>query len=357
MPGRCLEVADLAVEVPDRLVGVGVVVGEEPAGVGLGEDAGVAPALAGGGAGLLGDRAEVEDVDHQQVAGLGALDLDGAAEHVGVGQVDVADVVGRVVVAELGVGPLAALDPELAAGLHRGGTGDVGVPAVVAGDGLVAHGLGLVDAEHHVWHERHLPCWVAGCLVLSLAAVPAGGERARPPSPPAATAEPGARWASGSLVGTAGIRAGRSSDRGPSGALVDWCWVPTGCSPGSTPRTRPGNRALDATARRRARVWEGARGRDSVKQDVVVGGAGAPGRPPAGSRGLPPHAPASWQGAWVSGRSSARRRSAWRPDHSSGTPPSPWPYPSASAARNSRSHHSDSRRWPQGPPKVRRSEA
>jgi hypothetical protein len=137
---------------------------------------------------------------------------------------------------------------------------------------------------------------------------------------------------------------------------VDWCWVATGCSPGSSPRPRPGDRALDATARRRARVWGGARGRDSVAWDVVAG-AGAPGRPPAGSRGLPPHAPASWQEAWVSGRSSARRRAAWRPDRSSGTPQSPWPCPSASAAQNSRSHRSDSRRWPRSPPKVRRSEA
>jgi hypothetical protein len=132
---------------------------------------------------------------------------------------------------------------------------------------------------------------------------------------------------------------------------------PTGCSPGSRPRTRPGNRTLDVAARRRARVWEGARGRDSVKWGVVVAGARAPGRPPAGSRGLPPHAPASWQGAWASGRSSAQRRSAWRPDRSSGTPQSLWPCPSASAARNSHSHRSDSRRWPLSPPKVRRSEA
>ena len=35
------------------------------------------------------------------------------------------------------------------------------MPAVVAGHVLVAHGLGLVDAEYHVRHERHLPCWVA----------------------------------------------------------------------------------------------------------------------------------------------------------------------------------------------------
>jgi hypothetical protein len=152
------------------------------------------------------------------------------------------------------------------------------------------------------------------------------------------------------------MRSGRSSDRGPSGAVVDWCWVATGCSPGSAPRTRPGDRTLNATARRRARVWEGARGRDWVAWDVVAGG-GAPGRPPAGSRGLPPHAPTSWQEAWVSGRSSARRRSAWRPDRSSGTPQSPWPSPSASAARSGRTDRSDSRRRPLSPPKMRRSEA
>jgi hypothetical protein len=132
---------------------------------------------------------------------------------------------------------------------------------------------------------------------------------------------------------------------------MDWRWVPTGCSPGSTPRPRPGDRTLDATARRRARVWGGARGRDSAKWDVVVVGAGAPRRPPLGSRGLPPHVPASWQGAWMSGRSSARRRSAWRPDRSSDTPQPLWPCPSASAARNGRSHRSDIRRWPLSPPK------
>jgi hypothetical protein len=108
------------------------VVGEEAAAVDLGEDAGVAPALARGVAVLLWRLAgpEVEDVDDEEVARLRALDLDRAAEHVRLGQVDVAHVVGGVVVAELRVGPLAALDPELgprrameAAGGCRGATG------------------------------------------------------------------------------------------------------------------------------------------------------------------------------------------------------------------------------------------
>ena len=74
-PGMCRDVHFWpAVEVPDRLVGVGEVVGQEAAAVHLGEDAGVAPALTGRVTDLLRDRAEIEDVDDEQVAGLGALD-------------------------------------------------------------------------------------------------------------------------------------------------------------------------------------------------------------------------------------------------------------------------------------------
>jgi hypothetical protein len=122
-------------------------------------------------------------------------------------------------------------------------------------------------------------------------------------------------------------------------------------------QARARRRALDATAWPWARVWEGARGQDSAELSVVVAGVGAAGRPLPGSPGLPPHEPASWQGAWVSDTSSVQRRSAWRPDHTSGTPQTPWPYPSASAARNSRSRRSDTRRRPRNPPRMRRSEA
>jgi hypothetical protein len=51
------------------------------------------------------------------------------------------------------------------------------------------------------------------------------------------------------------------------------------------------------------------------------------------------------------------RRASRCPSCASGTPQSPSPCPSASAARNSRSHRSGSRRWPLTPPMVRRSEA
>ena len=162
----------------------------------------------------------------------------------------------------------------------------------------------------------------------------------------------GERLAGGKL----GMRSGRSCDRSPSG----WWWIGAGLLLGAHREAvrawGHGDRTLDATARRGARVWGGARGRDSVAWDVVAG-AGAPGRPPAGSRGLPPHAPASWQGAWACGRSSAQRRSRLASRPQLGHATVAMAVPIGIRCSNSRSRRSDSRRWPLSPPKVRRSEA
>lgn len=152
MAGGCL----LAVEVPNRLGRVGVVVGEKTSGVGPGKDPCVSPALARHWATLLGDRSQVEDVDDQEVAGLRALDADRPAQHVGDGEVDIPNVIGRIVVADLAVGPLSALDSELVARLDHRGDGDIGVPPVVAWRNLVPHGLRLVHGEDHVRHGASL---------------------------------------------------------------------------------------------------------------------------------------------------------------------------------------------------------
>jgi hypothetical protein len=121
------------------------------------EDPGVAPALTGRVADLLGTRPEIEDVDDEQVTRLGALDRDRPREHVRAVEIHVADVVGGVVVVNLRVRPLAALDPELAPGPHRRGGRDVRVPAVVAGHRLLGHRLGLVDRENDLGHGTCLP--------------------------------------------------------------------------------------------------------------------------------------------------------------------------------------------------------
>ena len=139
-------------EVPDRLVRVGEPVGEEAAAVLRGEDAGVPPALAGRGTDLLRDRTEVEDVDDQQVPGLGPLDRDRPAQHVRHVEVHVAHVVGRVVVDDLVVGPLPAFHPDVLPRAHGDRGRDVGVPPVVARHRLVPHRLGLVNAEDDVGH-------------------------------------------------------------------------------------------------------------------------------------------------------------------------------------------------------------
>src|SRR5262249_47817823 len=77
-----------------------------------------------------------------------------AAQHVANSKVDVSHVVGRVVVAELGVRPLPALDPELTAGSDRGRRGDVRMPPVMTRDGLIRHRLRLVHAEHDFRHSN-----------------------------------------------------------------------------------------------------------------------------------------------------------------------------------------------------------
>src|SRR5699024_9925949 len=72
--------------------GVGIVVGEEPAPVDLGEGARVPPSLTGSICLCLRYGAEVEDVDDQQVAWLGTLDCDGPGEHMARVEIDVPDV-------------------------------------------------------------------------------------------------------------------------------------------------------------------------------------------------------------------------------------------------------------------------
>lgn len=76
----------------------GVVFVEEASAVAALEDAREAPWL-------VLEGLDVHDLDEQDVAGLGALDLEGTAEVVDLGQVDVEDVVCRVIVADLAAGP------------------------------------------------------------------------------------------------------------------------------------------------------------------------------------------------------------------------------------------------------------
>ena len=82
--------------------------GQEAAAVLLGEEAVEAPQ-----AFLL--RADVEQIDHQEIAGLGALDADRAGQEMHDRQIDVAHVVGGIVVLDETAGPVVGLDDEIVA--------------------------------------------------------------------------------------------------------------------------------------------------------------------------------------------------------------------------------------------------
>lgn len=71
---------------------------EEPTAVGFVKNARESP-------GLVFKRLDVHDLDEQDVSRLGRLDLKGPRQVVDLGQVDVAHVVGAVVVADLAAGP------------------------------------------------------------------------------------------------------------------------------------------------------------------------------------------------------------------------------------------------------------
>ena len=125
-----------AAQVPDRLVRVRVVVGEKTATVLPREDAGVAPLRV-----RSGKRAHVQDVHDEHVTRLGTVYLDRTAQNMVLVEVHVADVVGRVVVPDLSVCPVQALDTEVHAGISGRHCRYVRVPAIVPGNLLVRHRL------------------------------------------------------------------------------------------------------------------------------------------------------------------------------------------------------------------------
>jgi len=159
----------LSVEVPDRFVGIWEVVGQETAAIHLGEDSRVPPALSRCWSGLLRHRAEIEDVDDEEIPRLGALHPDGTAKDVASVEADISYVVCRVIVAYLTVRPFAALHPELVAGFDFRRDRDVRVPPIVARNILFKHRFRLVNMKCNLRHysaslarlERHYSSCVA----------------------------------------------------------------------------------------------------------------------------------------------------------------------------------------------------
>ena len=156
-------------DIPDRFLRQREMIGEKAAAVLLGEEAVEAPQA-------LRQRADVEQIDDQQIAGLGALDADRARQEVHDRQIDVAHVVGRLVVLDEAAGPVVGLDDEIVAGLDPGHHRDVGMPAVV--DHVV-----LVGRLRQIDLDQRLRPRAGSCthLIRSLMVSLVGWTGARPP--------------------------------------------------------------------------------------------------------------------------------------------------------------------------------
>ncbi len=134
-----------ALDVPDRFLRQREMIGQEAAAVLLGEEAVEAPEA-------LLQRTDVEQVDHQQIAGLGALDADRAGQEVHDRQIDVAHVIGGIVVLDEAAGPVIGLDDEIVARIDPRNHRDVGMPAIV--DHVVVVGrLRKIDLDQCLWHR------------------------------------------------------------------------------------------------------------------------------------------------------------------------------------------------------------
>ena len=110
--------------VPDRLLRQREMVGEKAAAVLLGEEAVEAPEA-------LRQGTDVENIDNEEIAGLGAVDADRAGQKVHDREIDVAHIVGEFVVLDETSGPIVGLHHEVFARLDPLDDRNVRMPPIV----------------------------------------------------------------------------------------------------------------------------------------------------------------------------------------------------------------------------------
>src|SRR5699024_4457185 len=136
--GDVTRACGLSLEIPYGLVRVGELVDEKGTPVTFREDTGVPPALTGERTRiLLRERPHVQNVNDQQITWFRTADPDRSGERVDLGHGRVADVLGRVVVLDGAVEPLAAVHPEGTSGTDAHGGRNIRVVPIVAGHLLV----------------------------------------------------------------------------------------------------------------------------------------------------------------------------------------------------------------------------
>ena len=149
--------------IPDRFLRQREVVGEKAAAILFGKESVEAPRA-------LRENADVENIDDQKVARLGAMHTDRSGEKVNDAEIDIADIVGGIVVLDEAAGPVIGLHHEIFAGLHPLDDRDIRMPAVVnelvlVGDSLrsiftIFLGMSAPPAQRGVLQAKIQPCKV-----------------------------------------------------------------------------------------------------------------------------------------------------------------------------------------------------
>src|ERR1700722_3359736 len=131
-------------DVPDRLLRQREMLGEEAAAILFREEAVETPETF-----LL--RTDIEQIDHQEVAGLRAFDTDRTGEEMHDRQVDVAHVIGGIVVLDEAAGPIVGLDDEIVAWIDPRHNRNIRMPAVVDHVIFISR-LRKIDLDQCLWH-------------------------------------------------------------------------------------------------------------------------------------------------------------------------------------------------------------
>jgi hypothetical protein len=144
------DVAGVRIEsgnIPDRFLRQREVIGQAAA-ILFGKETVEAPRA-------LREDADVENVDDQEIAGLGAMDADRPGQKVHDGKIDVADIVGGFIVLDESAGPIVGLHDEVFARLDPLDDRNVRMPPVM--DQLVFVGRFLkVNLHDRLGHDSSL---------------------------------------------------------------------------------------------------------------------------------------------------------------------------------------------------------
>src|SRR5579875_2720943 len=111
-------------DIPDRFLCLGKMLGEKATAIFLREKPVESPAV-------MRKDADIENIDDEQVARLGSLDTDRTAQKVHDREIDIADILGRIVVLDETAGPIITLNNKIRSRFDSCHHRNIRMPAVM----------------------------------------------------------------------------------------------------------------------------------------------------------------------------------------------------------------------------------